>query len=67
MFLIKVQYSAYKAPRWVVAREDKPDEYRRIQKSRKTASRFITREAAEKVAASISQGWYRTVEIVPCY
>ena len=71
MFLIKVQYTGYKNPRWAVACEDKPDEYRRIQKSRKTATVFKTREAAEKVVADITKGctspWHRTVEVVACF
>jgi hypothetical protein len=67
MWLIKVQYTKYKNPRWVVVREDKPDEYRRIQKSRKTASRFSNREAAEKVAEPLRVCNLRKVEVVACF
>lgn len=66
MFLIKVQYVAYKAPRWVVAMPDL-SHYDRVQKSRKTATQFQTREVAERVAATLGQWDLRKVEIVPCF
>ena len=67
MFLIKVQYTAYKAPRWVLVDPDAPESYKAIQKSRKTATQFKTREAAEKVAATLGTWDLRKVEIIPCY
>ena len=48
MYLIKVQYTAYKNPRWVVVDPDRPEEVAAIRKSRKTAAQFKTREEAER-------------------
>ena len=67
MYLIKVQYTAYKNPRWVVVDPDMPEEVAAIQKSRKTAAQFKTREEAEKVAATLGNWDLRKVEIVPCF
>lgn len=67
MFFIKVQYAAYKNPRWVVVDPDAPESYKAIQKSRKTATQFKTREEAEKVASTLGE-WNRwKVEIIPCF
>ena len=70
MYLIKVQYTAYKNPRWVVVDPDMPEEVAAIQKSRKTAAQFKTREEAEKVAATLTR-WctvnHSQVEVVPCF
>lgn len=70
MFLIKVQYFAYKNPRWVITDPECPGYVKAIQKSRKTAAQFKTREEAEKVAATLTR-WctvnHSKVEVVPCY
>ena len=67
MWLIKVQYTKYKNPRWVIVDPKLPEYVRAIQKSRKTASQFQTREAAEKVAAQLGNLDARKVEIVACF
>ena len=66
MWLVKVQYYAYKAPRWVLGSDECPGFVKAIQKSRKTATQFKTREEAEAVAATLNT-YRRTVEVVPCY
>lgn len=66
MWLIKVQYIAYKAPRWVVALPDMSG-YECIQKSRKTATQFKTREAAEKMAATLGEWDLWKIEVIPCF
>lgn len=67
MYLIKVQYTAYKNPRWVIADPECPEYVKAIQKSRKTATRFETEEAAWVVASRITPWDLRKVEVVPCY
>lgn len=67
MFLIKVQYSAYKNPRWVITDPECPEYVKAIQKSRKTATRFETEEAAWVVASRLGTWHSRTVEVVPCF
>lgn len=67
MWLIKVQYTAYKNPRWVIIDPECPWCVKAIQKSRKTAAQFKTREEAEKVAATLGNWDLRKVEVVPCY
>lgn len=70
MFLIKVQYFAYKNPRWVITDPDCPEHVKAIQKSRKTAAQFKTREEAEKVAETLQRGCtvnHSQVEIVPYF
>lgn len=56
MFLIKVQYFAYKNPRWVLGSDECPGFAKAIQKSRKTATRFNTREEAEAVVKTLTAG-----------
>ena len=67
MFLIKVRYSADKNPRWVITDPECPEYVKAIQKSRKTAAQFKTREEAEKVAATLGNWDLRKVEVVPCF
>lgn len=67
MYLIKVQYTAYKSPRWVIIDPECPQYVKAIQKSRKTAARFKTREEAEKVAATLGSWDLRKVEVIACY
>jgi hypothetical protein len=67
MFLIKVQYTAYKNPRWVLVHSDCPEYVKSIQKSRKTATKFHTKADAERVASRITPWHSRKVEIVACF
>lgn len=64
-YLIKVQYYAYKNPRWVVADEDLKS-WQYIQKSRKKASRFNVFDDAETIAASLRNN-HCTVEVVEAF